>query len=67
MSFCRQATITDGAFAHLRGIHTLNMSGCSQATLTPVGIAHLAGASIVCFGCHAAVRDAVRVLPFSLS
>ena len=32
MSYCRQ--ITDGAFAHLAGIHTLDMRQCKQATIT---------------------------------
>ena len=30
MSGCEQ--ITDEAFEHLKGIHTLNMSGCEQIT-----------------------------------
>jgi hypothetical protein len=43
MTFCDQATITDAAFAHLAGIHTLDMSWCRQATITDVAFAHLAG------------------------
>ncbi len=43
MSCCRQDTITDGAFAHLAGIHTLNMRYCNQATITDAAFAPLAG------------------------
>ena len=43
MSGCTQSTITDGAFAHLAGIHTLDMSWCDQATITDAAFAHLAG------------------------
>jgi hypothetical protein len=41
MSNCNQATITDAAFAHLRGIHVLYMHGCDQATITDAAFAHL--------------------------
>ena len=34
MSFCNQDTITDCAFAHLAGIHSLNLWGCWQDTIT---------------------------------
>ena len=43
---CTQATITDAAFAHLRGIHTLDMWGCSQATITDACRARLRAAGI---------------------
>ena len=43
MRFCDQSTITDGAFVHLAGIHTLYMGGCNQATITDGAFAHLAG------------------------
>ena len=33
----------DADFAHLAGIHTLNMSWCSQAGITDAAFAHLAG------------------------
>ncbi len=35
MSYCNQAGITDVAFNHLEGIHTLNVSNCDQAGITP--------------------------------
>jgi len=31
MSWCLQATITDAAFAHLAGVHELDVYGCSPA------------------------------------
>jgi hypothetical protein len=34
MWYCKQPAITDAAFVHLRGIHTLVIEGCSQATIT---------------------------------
>ena len=43
MSWCNQATITDAAFVHLKGIHTLDMSACPQATITDAAFAHLKG------------------------
>jgi hypothetical protein len=46
MSWCSQATIGDGAFAHLAGIHTLDMRYCSQASITPACRAHLRQAGI---------------------
>ena len=46
MSLCSQATITDGAFAHLAGIHTLDMRGCSQVTITAACRARLRQAGI---------------------
>ena len=33
MNFCSQSTITDAAFVHLRGIHTLYMGACHQAII----------------------------------
>jgi hypothetical protein len=41
MGECRG--VTDAAFAHLRGIHTLDMSYCSQDTITPAAFMHLRG------------------------
>ena len=41
MSFCHQ--ITDVAFSHLAGIHTLNMTWCDQSSITDVAFSHLAG------------------------
>ena len=46
MSFCDQYDITDAAFAHLRGIHTLKMAGCSQG-ITGQGFHHLEGVSVL--------------------
>ena len=34
---------TDADFAHLAGVHTLDMSRCNQATITDGAFAHLAG------------------------
>ena len=34
MSGCKQATITDAAFAHLRGIYALDMRGCLPAIIS---------------------------------
>ena len=45
MWFCDQATITDAAFEHLKGIHSLVMMGCNQATITGAGLEHLKGIS----------------------
>ena len=46
MSHCNQATITDGAFAHLAGFHTLDMRHCKQATITAACRARLRAAGI---------------------
>ena len=35
--------VTDAAFAHLRGIHTLDMTNCNQPSITDAAFAHLAG------------------------
>jgi len=34
MGACSQPSITDGAFAHLRGINSLIMDGCSQPSIS---------------------------------
>ena len=39
MNGCNQ--ITNAAFLHLRGIHTLNMSGCNQITITDAAFVNL--------------------------
>ena len=41
MNFC--GGVTDAAFAHLRGIHTLSMSFCNQASITDAAFAYLRG------------------------
>jgi hypothetical protein len=47
MSGCRQAGITDAAFAHLKGIYyTLEMWGCDQAGITDATLVHLAGIAL---------------------
>ena len=38
---CSQATITDAAFAHLQGIHTLNMSYRNKGAVADAVFAHL--------------------------
>jgi hypothetical protein len=43
MGYCRQETITDAAFVHLRGIHTLDMRFCYQSTITDAAFEHLRG------------------------
>ena len=35
--------VTDAAFVHLRGIHTLDMSYCNQETITDAAFVHLRG------------------------
>jgi hypothetical protein len=35
--------VTDAAFVHLRGIHTLDMRGCNQTTITDSAFIHLRG------------------------
>ena len=41
MGGCQQ--LTDAAFAHLKGIHTLFMWNCSQPAITDAALAHLKG------------------------
>ena len=41
MSFCR--SLTDAAFVHLRGIHTLDMRYCRQVTITDAAFVHMRG------------------------
>jgi hypothetical protein len=43
MSYCKQHAITDAAFGHLAGVHTLDMSGCNQATVTDAAFDRLLG------------------------
>ena len=42
MAWCRQATVGDGAFAHLRSIRNLDMSLCWQDSFTDAGLRNLA-------------------------
>ena len=40
-------------FAHLAGIHKLDMEGCNQATITDAAFVHLAGIHTLCMsGCN---------------
>ncbi len=58
---CRQATITDTAFAHLRGIQLLNMSNCRQ--FTDAAFEHLRGIHTLYMWCcdQSAITDAAFV------
>ena len=60
MCNCSQAAITDAAFAHLSGIHTLNMSECNQAGITDAAFAHLRGIHTLIMGMctQAGITDA---------
>ena len=50
MSGCLQ--LTDAAFAHLKGIHTLLMWHCDQPAITDAALAHLRGIQcLVLNGC----------------
>ena len=50
MSLCRQ--LTDAAFEHLKGIHTLLMWGCDKVTITDAAFEHLKGIhSLDMLGC----------------
>ena len=50
--------ITDGAFAHLRGIHTLIMCECTQAGITDGAFAHLRGIHTLYTDCCSAAVEA---------
>ena len=39
--------VTDAAFVHLRGIHTLGINRCDQLTITDAAFAHLQGIYIL--------------------
>ena len=55
--------VTDAAFAHLRGIHRLNMSLCSQVSITGASFAHLAGIHrLRMVGCSKACVAGARAL-----
>ena len=41
MRYCNQRTITDAAFAHLRGVHTLNIRECHR--ITDAALSHVSG------------------------
>jgi hypothetical protein len=57
------AAITDAAFAHLRGIRTLELDGCSQATITGATFSSLAGIETLSLrGCSAGAAAAARAL-----
>ena len=53
--------ITDAAFVHLRGLHTLYMRHCGQATLTDAALVHLVGIiSLDVYGCRPAFIRAAK-------
>ena len=53
MSECTE--VTDAAFEHLKGIHTLFMRHCTQATITDAAFEHLKGIhSLVMMHCNQA-------------
>jgi hypothetical protein len=54
---CNQATITDAAFEHLKGIHSLVMQWCNQASITGTGLEHLKGISRL--GMHGSSDEAI--------
>jgi hypothetical protein len=61
MSHCKQATITDAAFVHLRGIHMLTLHGCIQQAITPAVFTHLRGTYYMhARDCHPAVESAAE-------
>src|SRR5690242_12615347 len=43
MWFCDQSAITDRAFTHLCGLHTLTLIACNQKTITDDAFTHLWG------------------------
>ena len=60
---CAQPAITDAAFAHLRGIHTLVMYGCEQATISGAACTHLQGITLLNIGaCRGELVAAARSL-----
>ena len=68
MNLFNQATITDAAFVHLRGIHTLFMGGCNQASIAGAAFAHLRGLRELDMGhCHDNVFAAARALELPAS
>jgi hypothetical protein len=62
MSSCRQATITNAAFANLCGVHTLDIHGAGE-TITAAAFALLHGIhALTMIGCHqATITDAALV------
>ena len=61
MRGCKQATITNTAFIHLRGVQTLIMAGCKQATITVAAFLRLRGIQKVnMVGCNQAIPSQMR-------
>ena len=58
MAGCRG--VTDAAFVHLRGLHTLDMTNCWQHAITDAAFAHLTGIQrlSVMFCSQATITDA---------
>ena len=63
LSGCWQASITDAAFVHLTGIHTLFMDECNQAGITDAAFVHLKGIHKLNMSCcdQAGITDAAFV------
>ena len=63
MDGCTQATLTDGAFAHLRGVHTLDLCRCAQPTITGATLSQLRGVrALYMIGCQPALIAAACAL-----
>ena len=58
---CNQATITDAAFVHLRGIKELYMGDCNQVTITDAAFVHLRGIQTLYMGKCRQITDAAFV------
>ena len=57
---CNQATITDAAFIHLKGIEELSINGCDQSSITGATFHFLYGIQeFHAYDCCDAVIDAV--------
>jgi hypothetical protein len=63
MRECNQPTITDAAFANLRGIHILDMRSCNQSTITDAAFANLCGIHMLdMYGCDKSLVVAALAL-----
>ena len=74
VSMAQCSSVTNEAFEHLRGIHTLDMAVCYQDTITDAAFVHLSGLNVmlcreVCvtcithsYGTHGATRITRRVM-----
>ena len=65
---CNHASLSDGAFAHLRGVHTLIMGGYFQPSITGATLSHLRGIRVLyMYDCQPAVIAAARALRLPVS